>query len=44
MAKAVIDTPRLSPEAREWLDSQAMRLERHVVTRAPSWPPRVTMM
>jgi hypothetical protein len=34
MAKDVIDTQHLSPEARQWLDRQITRAERHVMARA----------
>jgi hypothetical protein len=34
MAKNVVDTQNLSPEARGWLDSQMTRCERHVMARA----------
>jgi hypothetical protein len=34
MAKALINTQHLSPEARDWLDSQMTKAERHVMARA----------
>ena len=34
MAKGVSETQHLSPDARDWLDNQLMRAERHVTARA----------